>query len=827
MEVRVEGRKDPIGISRQDLRFGWTYQESEAAFGQKGYRIAVAEDEGQNRLLWDSGYAESKESRYIPCEGESLPEMKKLWLSVTTKDENGGEKGARTSFVLAPSDWKAEWIWKDRQVNENDYLWCRKRFVLDRPVKEAYISVSAHNHYILRVNGERVGGYVSPAPTNFQKDKRFLTYEITEQLREGENFLESDVHYLGGGGQNYEDGFPGFICQCRILFEDGSEEWILTDESWECAGLSPYRLGMPCHQNRRMSSVECYDASVRAGEQEWSPAVLVTDRMPKNIKPQQVPEGWIDGFIEPVKLESPDPAADVYDTGVIVTGWVKITASGQPGTKVRIRYSEDLDERGRVRHNVCNETSETYYDEYIMGGEDEEEWMPCFSFKAFRYFEVEWLNGRKGSVKVQVADAHTKITLAGGFFCDNQLLTDIARACIRTQKNNTVGQMVDCPHREQAQYLADSDLHGENFLYNFQEPEMMEKVLKDFSFACGPDGTYPFVYPCNYEREEFALKIPEYDTHFITILWKLYGVTGDKAYLSRYYDTAKCTLEGYLAQRTGKGVVPKSKEWHISDWPYPVTDQEGSFLAAENMKLCNDVRIMAEAARILGIVEDEKRYERIGGEYRAAVRAMFLDPKRGLFKDCDVSAQYSKGVNALALHLGFFQDEEKKMAARYLAEGELTTSTIFTLDLLKALFENGEGEAAYRILSGEGEKSWGRMIRLGYGTIWEGWQNIESHCHAWNAYPVRIMEEYLAGVRCVEPGFKTIALKPYFPEGISWMKASVYTPSGTVKVEWSLGETKELKVLVPYGIRMMVYLPDGEEYRFLRELDGGEHCVRF
>lgn len=48
----------------------------------------------------------------------------------------------------------------------------------------------------------------------------------------------------------------------------------------------------------------------------------------------------------------------------------------------------------------------------------------------------------------------------------------------------------DCPHREQSQYLADSDLQAESFIYSFTESFVLEKVLFNFKDAQNDDGTY-------------------------------------------------------------------------------------------------------------------------------------------------------------------------------------------------------------------------------------------------------------------------------------------------------------------------------------------------
>src|SRR5690606_38402564 len=100
-------------------------------------------------------------------------------------------------------------------------------------------------------------------------------------------------------------------------------------------------------------------------------------------------------------------------------------------------------------------------------------------------------------VHLWVISAHTELGQQGRFRCSSELLNKMAEACLQTQKNNVLGQTVDCPHREQGQYLADSDLQAETLAYNFESRHVLEKVLSDFAAGQKEDGTFPFVYPTN------------------------------------------------------------------------------------------------------------------------------------------------------------------------------------------------------------------------------------------------------------------------------------------------------------------------------------------
>lgn len=98
------------------------------------------------------------------------------------------------------------------------------------------------------------------------------------------------------------------------------------------------------------------------------------------------------------------------------------------------------------------------------------------------------------------------IRQVGYFVCGDPLLNALFSACIQTQKNNALGQLVDCPHREQAQYLADADLQAESLLYHFDVVSMVEKVLTDFTDGNMPMGPFHSSIPAILSIPIFRLK---------------------------------------------------------------------------------------------------------------------------------------------------------------------------------------------------------------------------------------------------------------------------------------------------------------------------------
>src|SRR5690606_9416075 len=111
----------------------------------------------------------------------------------------------------------------------------------------------------------------------------------------------------------------------------------------------------------------------------------------------------------------------------------------------------------------------------------------------------------------------------------------------------------------------------------------------------------------------------------------------------------------------------------------------------------------------------------------------------GRFKDSWESNRTHQGVTALALYAGIVPEADREKALADTAEREWECKTVLSLPLLRMLFENGREQEAFAVLDRRDYPGWGYMIRQGAKTMWEGWDDIESHSHAWNGYPARLL----------------------------------------------------------------------------------------
>ncbi|WP_123040987.1 family 78 glycoside hydrolase catalytic domain [Cohnella candidum] len=635
------------------------------------------------------------------------------------------------------------------------------------------------------------------------------------------------------------DGYPGFWCEMQWTLPSGEVRRVVTDENWEVCPVSPYESGRPYQQNRRMSASELYDGRETARTNAWlrgETEGLVSDRAVLSLietadpawklVPQEMPEGREEAALRPTLCGIQRPGLQVFDAGRIISGWVRISLPGIRDAKVRIRYSEELDESGLVARFIANEPADGYYDEYDMAGDPEgETWQPDFSYKAFRFFEItgypDWIREEN----VEAVWAHTPLGEEGSFECSDPLLNAMFEACMRTQKNNVLGLVTDCPHREQAQYLADSDLQAETLtgLFGGGRP-VLRKVLTDFRDAMLPDGGFPFVAPGSTERPEFNIRIPEWDLHYVSLLWKVHFAYGDEGIVKDCYGTARKLTESLLSQKDAEtSLLPKTAHWHISDWPYPTVDQEGPFLTVHNAKFYRALTLMTKLAPIAGCPEDASRYEAAAEMQKAAMQRHLYVPERKQWRDGMGSESFSQGTNALAALCGLMPEEDFEEAVSRLT-GEWKSRTVLSLELFRLLFENGHAETAMGWLSRAEYPGWGYMIAQGAKTMWEGFEDIESHSHAWNGYPARLMADYLLGVTASEPGFGRVRISPYFSPQLRYAQGTVITVRGSVRVRWERNRQGSISLFValPPGVEADVELPASGGSLCLH---AGSHCL--
>jgi alpha-L-rhamnosidase len=130
--------------------------------------------------------------------------------------------------------------------------------------------------------------------------------------------------------------------------------------------------------------------------------------------------------------------------------------------------------------------------------------------------------------------------------------------------------------------------------------------------------------------------------------------------------------------------------------------------------------------------------------------------------------------------------------------------------ILPVLTEAGYTDVAYTVATQTDYPSWGYWIDvLGWTSLGEYWEaTSRSRNHHFFGSIVQWFYEDLAGIRPVEPGYRTIAFKPEIPTGLNRASATYDSVRGTIGTRWRRTSAGlRLSVRVPANATGLVYVP--------------------
>ncbi len=109
-DLRVEYRKNPLGLDTARPRFSWKIESGRTDTMQTAYRIQVV---SEGRMIWDTGRRASEQSVLAEYAGAALQSEHVYEYSVTVWDNHGEAAEAHGSFetgLLTGENFQAEWI---------------------------------------------------------------------------------------------------------------------------------------------------------------------------------------------------------------------------------------------------------------------------------------------------------------------------------------------------------------------------------------------------------------------------------------------------------------------------------------------------------------------------------------------------------------------------------------------------------------------------------------------------------------------------------------------------------------------------------------------
>ena len=830
---------DPSVVDALNPRLSWINKAmNPKGRGQKqtAWQIRVASSAEKllagSADLWDSGKQESGQSTLIKYSGQALRSAQDCWWHVRVWDAEGRQSAwSEPAYwgmgLLKSSDWKSKWIgspWQGEEARENiegrphvPAPMLRKIFNLNKKIISAKAFVTGLGYFEFYVNGKKVSDDVlSPNQTNYGKrdgldkggipiDDKFrayrvlyLGYDITSMLQQGSNVIGAIV---GNGFYNpvvnwtKAYGSPRFTGQIQIVYEDGTQDIIASDETWE-AQRSPIVLN-------GVYAGEVYDARKEVKSwtgsktDGWEPVAL--RKAPEGIMSAQTsPPDRINEKIAPVSITAMDDGTYEVDFGQEISGWVCLSnLNGAAGDTVAVRYLSESPNNGVHK--------------YIMNGSGAESHAPRFTWYVFRKVRVMNYPGVLMSDCLTAEAVYSDIETTGRFECSNSLFNRINSIWWRSLTDNVHGGvMSDCPHRERSAYTGDGQVACVTVMHNFDAAAFYTKWIRDIADAQNTETGY---VPNGAPWQPGCGGGVAWGAAMNIMPWEFYLHYGDMDMLSRNYEAMKEQVRYMLTWRTKEGTMnakmpdaDKPVYWmNLGDWCPPYEMPSDELVHTFYMWRCMD--FTARAAKSLGRIEDEKKYNKMAEEVKQAFHKKFYDAKKSSYGDF--------GSNVFALKMGVpekyrknvVESLRKEIAAR---DGHLNTGIFATQFLFEVLADNGLSDVAYTAMNKRDFPSFGYWIAQGATTTWEQWNGENSRNHPMFGGSLTWFYRRIAGMSADEesPGYKHIIIRPVLPDSLTYASYSNRTPYGEASVSWQRDEANfNLQVVIPVGSTATVYIP--------------------
>ncbi|AIY87265.1 MULTISPECIES: alpha-L-rhamnosidase [unclassified Thermotoga] len=834
--LRCEYMRNPINIDVEKPRFSWILISDQRDQFQRAYRIIVSSsyEKALNWIgdIWDSGKVLSGENINVEYGGKELESFTRYYWRVkcwTDNEEAESDIAFFETAALEEEDWKAKWITKKEFIsfisNENPAsgqdkckqyyaAYFRKEFEITKNVKRARAYICGLGIYELRINGRKVGDNVlDPGQTDYSKIALYSTYDITDYLNE-----KNAIGVIVGNGRHIESygyGKPRLIAQFLIEYEDGTREFLVTDENW--------RVSHGPLMENGIYYGERYDARLEMpgwdeygfDDSSWE-EVEATNR-PK-LKSQMMPPIKITETLKPKKMWSPKPGVYVFDFGQNFTGWVRLKVRGPRGTEIKIRYAELVDNDGTLNTSTLRSAEST--DVYILKGAGEEIYEPRFTYHGFRYVEITGYPGVPTLESVEGRFVHTAVEKIGDFVCSNDLVNQIHKNIIWGQLSNLMSIPTDCPQRDERMgWLGDAQLTAEEAILNFDMAAFYTKYLMDIRLSQREDGSIPDVVPPYWKLYPAD---PAWGTAYITIAWYMYLYYNDKRVLEEHYDSMKKYVE-FLKDNSDNYIIRNLGKY--GDWcpPGSIHPKGTPLELTSTFYFYHDALLLSKIAKVLNKKIDVEKYKRLSENIKNAFNGEFLKFEKGkhIYSGCGCNKKSTnQTLCVLPIYSNIVPEEYKLEVFKSLEElvevrsdGHLDTGIIGTRYLLEVLSDNGRFDLAYKIVTQETYPGWGYMIKEGATTLWERWEKLcnggmNSHNHIMFGSIDAWFYKYVAGIRILEPGWKKFQVKPPINADLQFASARLIAIQGEIFVSWErLNGKFRMVVSIPANTQALVYVP--------------------
>ncbi len=682
----------------------------------------------------------------------------------------------------------------------------RKSFASEK-VEKAEITIIGLGTFGLFLNGTAVGDELYPplhsdyheCTFEFVEGKLFdevtghrlyaCRFDVTDLIQSGENVIgvwlapgwyadRLQIHY---GNMK--------LCFCLELTQNGETTRVVSDESMSFheSRITDYIFteGETHDFNRDVADWSTTDCNA----DDWRP-VLLSEIPETEIYLQACPGDKVMRTLKP-KLLRDSGKSRIYDAGENHSGYPILKAVAGSSGEVLVTVSEELLPDG----SLDVERGYRQYVRFQLDGKPHE-LKPLFTWLAYRYFEVS------GPAEVvSCAVVHSDIAQRATFSSSSSVLNWLFEAYLKTQLANMHrGIPSDCPHEERRGYTGDGQLTCECAMLLLDCQSFYRKWIDDIA-DCQDRLTGHVQYTAPYRHSGGGPG--GWGCAIVAVPYIYYQIYGDKKpfeelypQMLHYFSYLKNHSENHLV------VSDKEGEWSLGDWCTPET----LVIPEPFVNTYFFVRSIDMVLTMLPVIgHDEKRAElqSLRQTLCNALNEAYFDPETGDY------TQNQQGANAFALDIGLGDERTwQNMITHYNAYGMYDTGIFGTEIVTRLLFERGESDLAYRLLTSEKPYSFYHMMQCDATTLWEYWTGERSRLHPMFGGVTKLLLQSILGIRQPKGscGYKELVIAPAYLPQLSQAEGSLQLADGMV----SVSRTKQAE-----GVIFTVSLPARREARFI------------
>lgn len=803
--LRCEHLVNPIGVDRVNPRFSWRMVDERPDIKQTSYSIIVSENHQNIQRgvgdVWQSGKI-SSEKNLISYTGKALKPKTRYYWTVLVWDQDGEMFTAKeTSFFETGKmneAWRAKWISDNQDTLMFPAPHFRKEFNISKKVSTARAYVAVAGLIELSVNGESVGDcLLNPMFTRYDRRCLYLTYDVTDQLRQGKNALGV---LLGNGWYNFQShavwdfenaewrNRPAFCLEIDINYSDGTSETVYSDTGWKTA-LGPLVFNS-------IYTGEHYDA--RKELPEWNLPGFSDEYWSNAIEREAPAETITTQVLNPIRVVDEfsnlectkvNDSVYLYKLPENIAGISKLRIQGERGTTIRLKHGETVDKNNRVDQstidiysNQKNGLDPFQTDIYILKGDGIEEFMPRFNYKGFQYVEVTADRPVKLNTNNLIAyRINSDVRPIGRIESSNELVNKIWAATNRAYISNLHGYPTDCPQREKNGWTGDAHIALDAALYNYDGISVYEKWMADHRDAQLANGMLPAIIPTSGWGYTWG-NGPDWTSTMLIVPWTIYLFYGDTQILADNYDNMKLFVD-YISSVS----VDYLTDWGLGDWvPYETIADKKLLIS---LYYYQDALLLSKIATLLDKKKDAKQYNELAVKIKNVINKTFFDKQKAI---------YATGCQAelsCPLYFDIVPEEYKQkvadnLAKRVIADNKhLDVGLLGSKTLLGALADNGYADLAFEVATQTSYPSWGWWIANGATTLYETWK-IEtetlSRNHVMFGEISAWFNKTLGGIHVDEkgPGFHSVIVKPKFVKALDNFSVEFESANGKIISFW-------------------------------------------